>query len=264
MNFDALIRNIRRSRAVTRNARDRLKYLWWLYGSSLPFRPQFLKIKVVLDAPIGTLMIKVRCKTGADYFIFSEVFEHGYYDLPLNCVPRTVLDLGANIGLTALYFARMYPTAELACVEPMPENLALLESNLADNRVNATVHGAAISITDAPIKMQRARLAYGSKPAEIPYGARVDGETVEVRGVSILSLMHQLGWSRIDLVKIDIEGYEAILLRENASWLKSVDNLCIEIHEGFSERELRDVAAQWGFKAPRRLAGTWLVSRGPN
>lgn len=77
----------------------------------------------------------------------------------------------------------------------------------------------------------------------------------------MFALMRQLGWETIGLLKMDIEGYEGILLRENPQWLTKVNALCIECHEGFTAEDLRIVAGSYGFDPPRRLAGAWLVVR---
>jgi hypothetical protein len=88
---------------------------------------------------IGIVKLVLRSNRGANRFIHGEVFEHNYYDLPLTRYPTTVLDLGANIGLTAVYFGRKFPNAEIVCVEPVPSNVKTLEINLQLNGISAKV-----------------------------------------------------------------------------------------------------------------------------
>lgn len=261
MDFRALRSNYSKARGFCRAPLDRLKYLWWLYAKSLPLHVKCVTIRFVMSAPIGHFRLTVRPRTAADYFIFSEVFDRQYYALPLPRPPETILDLGANVGMTAVYFSRVYPNAKIACVEPMPENVVLLKANVADNAVNAGIYEAAASVVDGSLKMQRAALEYGSKPEGIPFGAVLTGCTVEVQGISIPSLIRRLCWQRISLAKIDIEGYEGVLLQQNEEWLERVDNICIELHEGFSEQQLHSVAAKWGFDPPLRIPGMWFLTR---
>lgn len=44
---------------------------------------------------------------------------------------RVILDCGANIGITALYFAERYRNARIFCIEADPENFEVLKQNVA-------------------------------------------------------------------------------------------------------------------------------------
>jgi hypothetical protein len=114
---------------------DFARRMTWLYADKLPAMGERREraIGFRYPDPIGCVRLHLRANGGADAFIHSEVFEHQYYRLPLRSAPATILDLGANIGLATVYFARMFPRAALACVEPAPENLRLLRDNLALN-----------------------------------------------------------------------------------------------------------------------------------
>ncbi|MEE9542246.1 MAG: FkbM family methyltransferase, partial [Thermodesulfobacteriota bacterium] len=52
------------------------------------------------------------------------------YWLPDELEPRTILDIGANIGISSVYFANRYPEAKIFSFEPVPSNYALLEKNI--------------------------------------------------------------------------------------------------------------------------------------
>ena len=52
-----------------------------------------------------------------------------YWEPQLSSV-QTLLDLGSNIGIAALWFKLLAPQVRIACVEPDPRNLPLLEQNL--------------------------------------------------------------------------------------------------------------------------------------
>jgi len=218
-------------------------------------------MRLSIAPPVGDLTLSLRCNDGSDAFIFSEMFEHKCYDVDLPSSPRTILDAGANIGLAGLFFARKYPDAEIACVEPMPDNVRVLEWNLEANGVNARIVAKALSVEDGTVTMQRAKFDYGHKVSSIQFGKRVTGETLEVAAISVPSLMRDYGWSRIGLLKMDVEGYEGILLRQKCEWLDRVDAMCIECHEEFGEGDLSEVATRHGFQQPRRLSGTWLIVR---
>ena len=206
-------------------------------------------------------MLTVRCNGGSDYFIFSEVFQHRYYEFPLSFAPETVLDLGANIGFTSIYLSKKYPDADIACVEPMPNNIKLLNKNLLNNNVNVMIVPKAISTENGMVNMQIAPMDYGHKIQGITFGRDVGGDVIQVESVSVPSLMRDFGWKRVGLLKIDIEGYEGILLKEKCEWLNLIDSICIECHEGFGIMELSNIAAKYGFHPPMKLPGAYLLVR---
>lgn len=264
MDLAALRANWKTARTYGRRFVDRIKYLLWIYdviGNIVLRQRQRLTIRLKFPDPVGQVVLTVRCNNGSDAFIFSEVFHRCYYAFELPMTPRTILDVGANIGFATLFFARQYPSAQIASVEPIPENAQLLRANLRNNRVRARVIEKAISIADGPICMQLAANDYGHKVANIKFGRKVIGESQQVSGVTIPALMSEFGWERIDLLKLDIEGYEGVLLLQNSAWLALVNAICIEVHEGFGETDLAGIARTYGFHTPHRLPGTWLLVR---
>ena len=200
----------------------------------------------------------LRSNSGSDVFIHSEVFEHEYYRLPLVAPPATILDLGANIGLTAVYFGRCFPDAQIAAVEPVPDNLRILAKNLDLNAVQATIVPAAVDTKDGEVFMQLGSMDYGHRVAV--EGAPLDGG-IAVKAISVPSLLDRLGWDRIGLLKVDIEGHERALFSVDCGWLARVDALCIECHDEFGGSDLERLAQAYGFEPPQRLSGIWLMTR---
>jgi hypothetical protein len=75
------------------------------------------------------------------------------------------------------------------------------------------------------------------------------------------TICRQLGWSRIGLLKVDIEGHEKVLFAEGCEWLARVDVICIEWHDEFGEIELGKLADRFGFSRPQLLPGIWFMTR---
>jgi len=258
------LRRLRDNTAVAWGRRasttDFVRQLAWLYSDKLPktLKPPEWTIGFRYPAPIGGVRLHLRSNNGADAFVHSEVFENQYYRLPLRFAPATILDLGANIGLSAIYFARCYPESRIACVEPMPENVRLLIRNLKENAIEADVIAAAIDVKDGVVAIERGAADYGHRIA----AAAASAVSLEVASVSVPAIQRRLGWDRIGLVKIDIEGHESVLLSQACEWLADVDALCVEYHHHFAEAELGRLARQFGFLPPTRLPGEiWFLTR---
>ena len=262
MDFQKFKKNWEESGEVCRGAVGRLKYMFWLYGQKVGLlRGREFSMDFVLPDPVGKLRLRVRCNHGADPFVFGEVFRYRYYDIHLEREPETILDLGANIGFASIGFQRSYPGAKLACVEPMGDNVRLLNENLRGNAVAATVFSEAVAIQDGTVTMFLAEQDYGHKVAGIGYGKEMCGRQIDVKAVSVPTLLRALNWDRVGLLKVDIEGYEGVLLRQNCDWLGKVDNMLIECHEGFGIEDLRQIAGRYGFRDPVVLPGVHLLVR---
>ena len=66
----------------------------------------------------------------SDFRVFDEIFLKEQYNshlLPKN--PKVILDAGANIGLSSVYFANRFPNAQVFALEPENSNYELLSVN---------------------------------------------------------------------------------------------------------------------------------------
>lgn len=258
MNVKALINNIIGSIKTTSGFGNAVKRLKWLYNRS--GRPK-TQISFNYPAPIGKIDLIVRDNSGADAFIVGEVFDQQCYHLPLSQETAYIIDLGANAGFTAVYLSKLFPKATIACVEPMQGNVALLKENLALNKVNAVIFEAAATVNDEKIVMEIADQDYANKVHDIPFGKTISENTLTVEGLSMDTILNKLNWQQVDLLKIDIEGYEGILLSTNNSWLNRVAVIIIEIHEGVTIDFIKGITTPYGFAHVSLQQGNWVLSK---
>jgi len=259
MDLAALAGNMAAAWRHGATAYDALLRLFWNYSGKLPAfaRRKEWTIRFRYPDPIGEICLLLRANAGSDGFILGEVFEHEYYRLPLARLPATILDLGANAGHSAVYFGRTYPKAQLACVEPVPENLRVLERNLELNAIRAVVFAGAVDAQDGRVRIQLDPMDYGHRVS-----SQSSGPALEVEALSVPSILAKLGWERIGLLKMDIEGHEKEIFAGDCDWLGVVDAMCIECHGDFGEPDLAALSTRYGSLQPERLAGIWLLQRG--
>jgi FkbM family methyltransferase len=226
---------------------DRVDYCLSWYLSRHPLLTAIAPARFTMKLP-GRVRVAIR-PNGADSRTLAEIFERRDYELEGSEVKR-VLDLGANVGLATLFLASRFPKAEFVCVEPSPNNAAMLRENIRLNRLRATVYDGAIGTTDgeATLHVGCAPDMYSLTPAE------PSGSTMSVRQFSVPEILATVGWDTVDLVKIDIEGYEKKLFRENTGWLQRVGRIVGEAHghAGYGIAEVRADLQPLGFRVSLR------------
>lgn len=169
--------------------------------------------------------------TQSDENSFREVFLLKAYDLPLpsHWQPQYILDAGANIGLTSIWWAHRYPSARIVCLEPESENFAALQKNVAPYPTIRPYH-AALWFESSVVTLVDPGL--GSRAFQIHPAAETQAG---VAAYSVPDLMAQLRWPSIDILKLDIEGSEKeIFEREEGQWLSKVQCLVVELHDRFT------------------------------
>ena len=72
--------------------------------------------------------IELRTNT-SDYDVFLQVFAQNYYAFDLDLIPKVIIDCGANIGLTSVYFSNKYPKAKVIAIEPERSNYDTMVRN---------------------------------------------------------------------------------------------------------------------------------------
>ncbi len=157
---------------------------------------------------------------------------------------RSVLDIGANIGSSALYFARLFPHATVYAFEPVPDNFTLLARNAANcRRIRTFPFG--LGSQDASVELMASDHAvnfggYSRYPAGSDPARRV---RVAFRAVG--AVLRELALERVDVIKIDTEGAEYdILTAVPESVLRSARLITGELH-GERDFALLEYLSQW-------------------
>ena len=193
-----------------------------------PFRPG----AIIYSLTLGNRKVSVRLRTYAgDLFVFHEIFLGKCYRIPQSWLAeeevRTIVDLGAHLGLTTLFFSQYFPTARYICVEPNPANAVLLRQNVAALGQNVQVVEGAVGGATSVQQFNTTGASWqGRLIAE-------QGNGCAVRCLSIPEIQAMTGCGRIDILKVDIEGAERLLFRSSPDWLKRVRIIIIELHDDY-------------------------------
>jgi FkbM family methyltransferase len=178
----------------------------------------------------------------SDKDVFTQIFiEREYSCLDELSDVNLVIDCGANVGYSSAYFLTRFPTCKVICVEPDPSNFNLLEKNLAPYKERVKLICSGIWSHTADLKISEEPYRDGREWAVQVRECR-SGEIPEMQAVDVGTLLRESGQNKISILKMDVEGAEAVVFAKNyESWLSYIDNMVIELHDDSSFGNASDI-----------------------
>lgn len=154
--------------------------------------------------------------------MYSTLIQGGLYDFDTECPEPVILDCGANIGLSAIFFKRRFPHAKVTAFEPDARVFNYLKQNLINFGFEDVV------VLKKAIWKENTKLSFFSEGAD---GGRVqtsidENSIVPIEAVDILDYVDR----PVDFLKIDIEGSELVVLERLSPRLHLIKNVFIEYH----------------------------------
>jgi FkbM family methyltransferase len=172
--------------------------------------------------------------------------------LPTDSV-RVIIDCGANIGITSLFFAARYPRAKIFSVEPHPENFGLLKTNVEAAARILPIHACVTGTPQTGVRFTTDQAAWGNR-------ITTDSNGILVPAITIDELCEQNGIEKIDLLKLDIEGAEAQVL-QNGTFLARTEHIIVELHGNYGFECFRRDIGPYGLVAQQgRPPDTYMVT----
>ena len=140
-----------------------------------------------------------------------------------------VIDIGAHIGLFAIYTALRFPHVQIHSFEPFPENYELLQQNLERNGItNVHTYPQGVSSDGRLLEMVTNTQNSGGSTC---YSRTLEaGRTSGIPSTTLDHIFDTLEVNKCKLLKIDCEGSEYEILLSTRS-LPKVDYLSGEFHE---------------------------------
>lgn len=186
------------------------------------------------DAPYHFNGLTIYADSGANFStIIREVFLLGDYYFKSSTPAPYIVDCGANIGISSLYFKSLYPQATILAVEPSPKNMSFVKQNIEVNKLSGiTLLEAAASDNEGTISFwEHAHKPGGSTTMKAVYESKVKESFKEYK-VPAVKLSKHLPW-KVDLLKMDVEGAEGSILKElsESGSLSKIDRIIMEYHD---------------------------------
>lgn len=152
-------------------------------------------------------------------FLHEEIFDREIYSFTAkNPAPR-IIDGGANIGMSALYFKKAHPQSRITAFEADPAIAAVLRRNVEAQDLTD------VEIRSEALWSERTEIAFAPEGADA--GKVGDaGNAIRVPAVPLADFLGE----PVDFLKLDIEGAEWEVLKSCAGHLGAVDKLFVEYH----------------------------------
>lgn len=175
--------------------------------------------KYYTHEPLGILGFSIMLK---DYY--------EYYEQPITNTKPIIFDIGANVGNFTIASKIFYPGSTVYAFEPVPKTFSILESNLKAYS-DVSIINAACGETNSkmPIYSSESESDRSSFDVDNLKNTK-DVVTTEVDVLPLDSFIESKNISKIDLIKIDVEGFEFEVLKGLKKGIKKVDWMIMEVH----------------------------------
>jgi FkbM family methyltransferase len=229
--------------SVTPKVKLKTKAMWHakdLLSLGLPYQARHLHRRDDHEFPVrvkGVGHFTLRPKS-TDAAVVSQVFSwlqydtsqfpqharmvQAYRDILARDHRPLILDLGANNGASARWFAREYPEASIVAVEPDADNARICRLN---------TDGYPVEVVAAAIGGSPGQVSLDSATASVSYQTTRSSDG----GVPVVTVGQILADRRSDhelfIVKIDIEGFEEDLFASGTEWVDEAHVIMIEPHD---------------------------------
>lgn len=184
--------------------------------------------KVLKLIKLGKEEIYVRTATPDLYVAASSLISREYSNIKCHN-PSVIVDAGANIGTSAIYFANTYPNARIWAIEPEQENYDILLRNTRKYKNIIPIKAALWSEKCSRTLKDRYTGPWGYTVSETDNKNESTGQQVEC--LTISSLVDDYDLRCIDILKMDIEGGEKQVLESAEEWIDKVNIITAELHD---------------------------------
>jgi FkbM family methyltransferase len=135
-----------------------------------------------------------------------------------------IIDCGANIGMSVLYFKSVYPDARVIAYEADPKIFDVLKRNIESNGIRG------VELVNKAVGAENGVARFWSQGGDSGRVAvEADGSKPLIE-VPMIRLRDELVGRDVDLIKMDIEGAEVDVFVDCAPAMGGVRAVCAEFH----------------------------------
>jgi FkbM family methyltransferase len=160
-----------------------------------------------------------------------EIFFDRQYQFAAKTQSPVIIDCGANIGLSVVFFKKNYPGSRVIAFEPDPAIFAKLSANCSSLGLQG------VQLENKAVWKENTMISFA---ADSSVSGRISnngsGHTQKVPAVRLRDFLNE----KVDFLKIDIEGSETEVLDDCRDRLQHVENLFVEYHSAGKDPQQLD------------------------
>lgn len=159
-----------------------------------------------------------------------------------------VVDVGANVGAFSYFIKELWPEAHVISCEPEPKCMEWVKKNTRMFKDVTYVNKAIVG--DSNLKEVTFNVCKWAGNGHVEgtfdmnfwkrYGCQVE-EKITVPAVTLMKVIEDNKFPRIDLLKVDTEGSESVILQGIKPWLKNVKYITGEYHSQVEKALITDI-----------------------
>jgi FkbM family methyltransferase len=167
---------------------------------------------------------------------YKEIFLNKVYNFATDNQQPYIIDCGANVGVSILFFKKIYPSAEIIAFEADKNVFSVLKKNIEkSNHKEITYVNKGVWNKEGKMFFNEEGADGGSIKDEIDKD-QLNEKYIEIETTRLRSYLNR----KVDFLKIDIEGAESTVLEDCDDLLKNVDRIFIEYHSEIDHEQHLD------------------------
>lgn len=222
-----------------------------------------------------------RADSIGDNGVIEQIFQNTDYDFTIwpqgkrlyeyhqnisQACPSLIVDAGANIGASTVWFLNTISNSFVFAIEPEENNFQLLEMNTRGYENNFNFHGAISSAGEDLILEDPGHSDWGFRTKAVSAGIAANETRVKSISPEKILADEKLRHMNPLIFKVDIEGSESELFAGNTSWMARFPLIIIELHDWLfpfsgSSRSFFKAAARCDFDFVHRGENIFLFNR---
>lgn len=204
------------------------------FSLSRQYKLAFLKLRMFGKRnPTGDIeklnSFTVRINDGPNFYIcYRDIFINRIYHFEVTKETPVILDCGSNIGMSIMYFKKIYPSARITGFEADRSILPFLKENMKMNLVcdDVNIVEAALGVNNGEMTFYSDKKYGSTLIGESHKASEGDRDIYSVRTVSLTDYLYE----QVDFMKMNIEGAEWPVLDSAADKLRNINEMIIEYH----------------------------------
>ncbi|WP_176132746.1 FkbM family methyltransferase [Salegentibacter holothuriorum] len=156
-------------------------------------------------------------------FMKKEIFENEVYKFSTHELSPYIIDGGANIGLSTIYFKKLFPNSKIIGFEPDPSIFEILKKNIRKFNFQN------IELVNKGLWNVKKELEFWSEGADAGLIIEKKDSKKTTTKIETTSLNDYLT-CQVDFLKLDIEGAETVVLKDIQPNLGKIKRIFVEYH----------------------------------